>query len=424
MFNESNRVFNENIKMLGDDRDDLDAMYPFILKSGEGALVYDLDGNEYIDFTNANGAIVLGYSYKEVDDAVVNQIRAVGNVLTTQYNTLKVELTKKLISLFPNYDRAAYFKTGSDATDAAIRIARVASKKDIILTCGYHGWHDWQLNMFPRFRFEDERHINFRYDLDFLEDYLSKHADKVAGVIVTPDLNYFDADYFLKLEAIVRKHKVIYILDEVASGFRFEIGGLQKMMGLDPDITCLGKGLANGYSISAVLGKHDIMYEACLETHMWSTYNSEMIGFAASLKTIEIMERENIYDQINYLSRKFADGLESLFSKFAICGEVISKPNIFHIVFEDEDLLNKFVEACYLRGILLSKDFENMLNFSHTEDHINKALSVIEESFVSLVDNGDLKRSKRIPLSREAINCRLIEEFDANIDFTIFNSRE
>lgn len=425
MFRVSEEVFKNNLHMVGDDRDDLDRTFPFIIKKGKGAKLWDLDGNEYIDFTCACGSIVLGYCYEEVDKAVIEHITNIGNIFPTQLHEAKIQLTKMLMEIYPRYERAVYFKTGSDATDAAIRIARMATGKDKILTCGYHGWHDWQLNNFPRFRFDDQRHINFRYDLELLEEEIEKNRNEIAAVIVTPDMNYFDAEYFRKLEEIIKKNNLLFILDEVASGFRFKLGGLQKLMNLSPDMTCLGKGLANGYSISAVLASNKIMKDACLKTHMWSTYNGEMTGYAAAIKTLDIMKRENVRDKVEILACKFADGIENLFEKYGIDAEILSNPNIFQIGFEDYDLHCEFTNECYRQGVILSKDFESMINYSHTNELIDEALQKIENAIMVLIENGKLKKKySRTKLSRDKIHERMIEEFDADTKYSIFRNRE
>ncbi|MCX7747709.1 MAG: aminotransferase class III-fold pyridoxal phosphate-dependent enzyme [Clostridia bacterium] len=425
MFEKSQELFRKSLSFIGDARDDLDTAYPFFISKGKGAYVWDIDGNEYIDFTNANGGIVLGYCNEDVDNAVIDQIKNYGNVFATQYSKKKVELASTLLEVFPNLERVVLFKTGSDATDAAIRIARMATGKDIILTSGYHGWHDWQLNMFERFRFSDERHINFRYDLDLLRNQIEKYKGQIAGVIVTPEYNYYDDAFFIELQKIVKDNNLVFILDEVASGFRFCLGGLQKKIGLDPDITCLGKGLANGYSIAAVVGKNSVMKEACLKTHMWSTYNSELVGIVASQKTLEIMKKYNVPALIEEQSKYFAEKLKSLFNEFGITGELFTHPNIFHIVFEDDELLGKFVLECAKKGVLLSKDYENMLSLGHTREIVDNALSKIHSALEALKTNGDIKEdSGKRTLSRQALEARMTEEFDGNFEYSIFKDRK
>lgn len=425
MFEKSRKLFVDNLHMIGDDRDDLDSMFPLIIEKGKGAKVWDLDGNEYIDFTNACGSIVLGYCYDEVDDYVIHYLKNYGNVFPTQYHEKKVELTKKLLKIFPNHERAVYFKTGSDATEAALRIARVATGKDLILTCGYHGWHDWQLNNFPRFQLaDDSRHINFRYNLELLKEQIKINKDNVAAVIITPDINFFDKNYFKEVETIVKGNDILFILDEVASGFKYCLGGLQKLLDLNPDMTCLGKGLANGYSISAVLGNNSVMKNACLETHMWSTYNGEMTGFTAALKTIEIIERENVREKVEILGGHFINSLEALFEKYSVSAEVLRNPNLFHIMFEDSNFHKRFTLECIMNGVLLSKDFENMLNYCHIKDVVDEALYRIEKALQSLMKKGLINSNKpRKRLSRKAINTIVQEEFDADIDYTIYNDR-
>jgi|LSQX01.1.fsa_nt_gb glutamate-1-semialdehyde aminotransferase len=425
MFNKSVTLFENSLKCVGDARDDLDTAYPFFIKKGKGAFVWDLDGNEFIDFSNANGGIVLGYCNEDVDSVVADQIKNYGNIFATQFSQHKADLAHKLLEIFNKAERAVFFKTGSDATDAAIRIARMATGKDIILTSGYHGWHDWQLNMFPRFSFKDDRHINFQYNLDLLDELIQKHKGEIAGVIVTPEYNYYDDEFYLKLQSIVKKNNLIFILDEVASGFRYQLGGLQAKIGLEPDITCLGKGLANGYSIAAVIGKNSVIREACLKTHMWSTYNSELVGIVASLKTLEIMQKYDVPSLIEEKSVYFMDNLKKLLDEFKISGELFTHPNIFHIVFEDDELLGKFVMESAKRGVLLSKDYENMLSLSHDIAILDKAFDRMHSALDYLKANGDIPEDSESRLiTRSALEARMIEEFDGSFEHSMYKDRK
>jgi glutamate-1-semialdehyde aminotransferase len=423
-YQRSQHLFAYAGSFVGDARNDLDTAYPFFLKRGKGPYVWDLDGHRYIDFTNSNGAIVLGHAFEEVDNAVVARLRE-GNVFATQFSEEKVIAARLLLDIFPGAGRAIFFKTGSDAADAAVRIARVATGRDLILTSGYHGWHDWQLGMFPRFRFRDERHINFRYDLDLLARLVESRWREIAGVIITPDYNYFDRAFFIELQCILKNRDLLFILDEVASGFRYCLGGLQAKLGLDPDITCLGKGLANGYSVAAVVGKDELLREACLKTHMWSTYNSEMSGLVAATRTLEIMISQNVPVRVEAQATRFADGLRALSAEFGIRGEILTHPNIFHIVFEDDDFLGRWVLECARHGVLLSKDFENMLSLAHDSEVVDEALGRIRTAFDALARRRELPppaADKR--LSRRAIEPRVAEEFDANFEYTIYRDRE
>ncbi len=421
----SQHLFASASAFVGDARDDLDTAYPFFLKRGKGPYVWDLDDDRYIDFTNSNGAIVLGHACEAVDDAVVARLRQ-GNIFATQFSEEKVMAARRLLDIFPGAGRAVFFKTGSDAADAAVRIARVATGRDLILTSGYHGWHDWQLGMFPRFRFCDERHINFRYDLDLLARLVESRWREIAGVIVTPDYNYFDRAYFFQLQRIIKDRDLLFVLDEVASGFRYCLGGLQAKLGLDPDITCLGKGLANGYSVAAVVGKGELLREACLKTHMWSTYNSEMAGLVAAIRTLDIMVSQDVPARVEVQATRFAEGLRGLFAEFGVQGELLTHPNIFHIVFEDDDFLGRWVLECARHGVLLSKDFENMLSLAHDGDVVDEALHRIRAAFDTLAQRREIppRAAAGLGLSRRAIEPRVLEEFDGNFDYTIYRDRK
>jgi len=257
--NTSKDIISRGLKCTSSNRVDLEGTYDFVLDKGEGAYVWDMEGKRYLDFTASTGAIILGYNYPEVNDFLFKHIRNNGSMLPTTISRIHVELAERLLQHFNDFNHLYFYRTGSCATTAAIRLARVYNKKEIVLTSGYHGWHDWHLNIFPRFRIPDPNFIDFRYNLNLLEDALKQHKGKVSCVIITPEPNFFDKDYFISLKEICEKHSVVLIFDEIMCGFRYRLGGFYSSIGVIPDLITIGKGLANGYALSAVRGRKEIM---------------------------------------------------------------------------------------------------------------------------------------------------------------------
>lgn len=380
----SKSLFESGKNIVVQDRDDLDN-FPSYIERGKGAYVWDYDGNQFLDFTCAKGAIILGYSYEEVDNAVIEQIQQKGNIFFTQYSELKFLLAQELCVLIPCAERAIFFKSGSDATSAAIRLARIYSEKSIVLTCGYHGWHDWALKIFPEFIIPEINDfiIDFGYNLATLNQLLEIHKNNIACIIITPEPNFFNRDHLLAIQSICIRENITLIFDEVKTGFRFQLGGYQKYSGIVPDMATFSKGMSNGYGISVLVGKNNIM-ENYKKTHLWGTYYGELIPIVAALKTIEIIKRENVMEHLWHIGKQFIQGLDELFIKYNVAVEIYKYPTVFHIIFDDVLLGKSFFKNCLKNGLLFYAFDNQMINFSHTEQHIGEALNKIDKVLKSL----------------------------------------
>ncbi len=236
---------------------------PSFLNIGKGAHLTDVDGNEFIDFLCGYGPIILGYREEEVDEAVIRQIRDKGFcfTLTQPYQN---QLAQKLSELVPSSEMSIFLKTGSDGTTASIRIARAYTNRIKVMRCGYHGWHDWSVEMkggIPQKLYEDV--YEFRYNhLDQLEELMAKHGDQTAAIIMTPfghpnhqKMEEPEPGFLEGVREIATRYGAVLIFDEVRTNFRLSMGGAQELYGVTPDLSVLGKGMANGYAISAVTGK-------------------------------------------------------------------------------------------------------------------------------------------------------------------------
>lgn len=288
--------------------------WPAYFSKAKGCRVWDLDGREYIDMSIMGiGTNTLGYGHPEVDAAVRAAVDA-GNMSTLNCPE-EVYLAEKLVELHPWADMARFARAGGEANAVAIRIARAAAGKDKVAICGYHGWHDWYLaanlgegenldghllpGLEPRGVPRGLRGsvLPFNYNrIDELESLLAQHDIGVIKMEVTR--NEGPRDGFLeKVREIATRHGIILIFDECTSGFRQTFGGIHKMYGVEPDMAMFGKTLGNGYAITAVIGRHEVMQNA-QSTFISSTFWTERIGPSAALKTLEVMERERSWERI------------------------------------------------------------------------------------------------------------------------------
>ena len=368
--------------------------YPIFLDSGKGSRLTDVDGNEYIDFLCGYGPIILGYREEEVDEAVYRQIKDKGFcfTLTQRYQNL---LAKKLAEIVPSSEMSIFLKTGSDATSASIRIARAHTNRLKVMRCGYHGWHDWCVEMkggIPAKFYEDV--FEFQYNrLDQLEELMAAHGEDTAAIIMTPfghpnhQKMQVPAPGFLEgVRKIADQYGTVLVYDEIRTGFRLSMGGAQKLYGVTPDLTVLGKAMANGYPISVVTGKKDIMMAAESKLFISSTFFPNSDAFIAALKTIEILERENVLENIWEKGEAFMQQIQSVIDKHDVGAELTGVGPMFYITFKkDETGSYKGKRTDFYTQLIRKKIFfipfhHVYISFRHTQEDLNTALNAIDES--------------------------------------------
>ena len=288
--------------------------WPTYFTKAKGCKVWDLDGKEYIDMSMMGiGTNILGYGNEEVDD-VVKKVVGSGNMSTLNCPE-EVYLAEKLIEMHEWSDMARFARSGGEANAIAIRIARAAAGRDKIAICGYHGWHDWYLSANLNNKKSLDNHLlpgletkgvplnlkgsvfPFNYNrLDQLEAIVNNH--EIGVIKMEVERSVAPEDQFLdKVRQLATKNGIVLIFDECTSGFRETFGGLHKKYSVEPDIAMFGKALGNGYAITAIIGRREIM-EAAQSTFISSTFWTERIGPTAALKTLEIMEREKSWKTI------------------------------------------------------------------------------------------------------------------------------
>lgn len=292
----------------------LPEQWPAYFSKAKGCRVWDLDGREYIDMSIMGiGTNTLGYGNEEVDDAVRRTIDA-GNMSSLNCPE-EVYLGEKLLELHPWAQMIRFARSGGEANAIAIRIARAASAKDKVAICGYHGWHDWYLaanlgdnknlaghllpGLEPNGVPQNLRGTVFPFnynDFDELEALVDTHDIGVIKMEVMR--NYGPQDNFLqKVRDLATQRGIVLVFDECTSGFRQTLGGIHKIYGVEPDMAIFGKALGNGYAITAIIGRREIM-EGAQSTFISSTFWTERIGPTAALKTLEVMERVKSWEQI------------------------------------------------------------------------------------------------------------------------------
>lgn len=288
--------------------------WPAYFSRAKGCRVWDLDGNEFIDMLIMGiGTNTLGYGHPEVDDAVRATIDA-GNMSTFNCPE-EVYLAERLVELHPWADMVRFARSGGEANAIAVRIARAASGRDKVAICGYHGWHDWYLSA----NLADDKNLDghllpglepkgvprnlqgtvlpFSYNnFAELEALVNAHDIGVIKMEVARNMGP-EGDFLQKVRKLATDRNIVLIFDECTSGFRETFGGMHKKYGVEPDIAMFGKALGNGYAITAIVGRREVM-EAAQTTFISSTFWTERIGPTAGLKTLEVMEQMRSWETI------------------------------------------------------------------------------------------------------------------------------
>lgn len=377
-------------------------IWPTYFAQAKGVEVTDLDGNKYLDFSIGGiGATVLGYADEDVNKAVIDVINK--GSATTLNPPEEVELAKKLIELHPWAQMARFARSGGEAMAVAVRIARVATKKDKIVFCGYHGWMDWYLaaNLGKKEALDEhwikglnpngvpkglkDTAIPFLYNN--IEDFnkaIEKAGDDLAAIVMEPIRNFEPTKEFIEaIHEMAKKKNIPLIIDEISAGFRICNGGAHLKLGFKPDIAVFSKALGNGFPISAVIGKKWIMQFA-QEAFITSTNWTERVGNVAALAMINKFVKNDVSKHLVKIADMVWQGWEELAKKHDLKIHIGGFKPMIHFGFEQNHSTNiaYFTQEMLKKGFLASGGFYSM--YAHKEEHIRKYLNAVDEVFADL----------------------------------------
>ena len=380
---------------------------PIFATRGKGARIWDVDGNEYIDWVSGIGAILLGYADPVVDEAVKSQIDQGTNFSIT--HELELELAEELVATIPCAEMVRYTRSGGEACAVAVRIARGTTGRDKILFCGYHGWHDWYMasnlsaepgldeHLFSGIepigvpRSLKETAIPFPYnDLNTLGELLDRNRGEVAAIIMEPFRSELPPDgYLAGVQRLAREHDVILIFDEVTTGFRLATDGIQSVVGVVPDMSVFAKSISNGYAMGVVTGKQEVMSPAA-QMFISSTYWGETVGLTAALTTLREVKRRNVPAIVQHIGEQLKSGLSEIASEIglpAVCKGASIHP---YLEFQIDDAETKtklntlYIQEMAKRGCHGYTSF--YLNASQGDAEITQTLEAARETFTILAD--------------------------------------
>ncbi len=391
--------------------------YPFFVKKAKGSMMWDVDGNKYLDFCNAYGALLLGHLRQEIISDVKKQIEK--GTLYCAPTEIEIKLSELVSKNLPSMEKTRLVNTGSEATMTAIRLARGFTKKKKIIKfegC-YHGAHDYVLVKAG----SGAAHIGISVsegsidevsrntlvvqynNIQELQDVLEKEKD-VAAVIVEPVLANMglvlpEKDFLQNIRKLTSENDSLLIFDEVVTGFRMSTGGAQKYFGIKPDITTLGKALGNGFPIAAVGGKSQILDMLSPEGNVYqaSTYAGNPISVSAGISSIQTMNtlRSKLYPKLEKNCKKLVSAIGDLASDMKIPHQINSISSMFQIFFTDNPVVDytsakksdmktfkKLFETLLKNEVFIApSQFETVfLSYAHSDEDLNKTISAYEKS--------------------------------------------
>ena len=381
----------------------LPGLWPSYYEKASGCEIWDMDGNHYYDFAQMGvGSCVLGYADPDITDAVKSAIDRGSMATLNSYE--EVQLAEVLMQLHPWAEMARFSRTGGEACSIAVRIARAASGKDKVAFCGYHGWHDWYLasnlsddgnldgQLLPGLEpkgvpkgLKESSFPFFYNNIQSLHSIVEEHRDSIGVIYMEPQRNTEPKDEFLhEVKKVADKINAVLVFDEVTSGFRINPGGIHLNYGVDPDIAIFGKGLGNGFPISAVIGKKSVM-DFAQDSFISSTFWTERIGFTAALTTINKYLDKEVHTYLTKYGNLINQGWSALARKHNLDIQISGLPPLTNIKFNCYDpsaAQTYYTQEMLKKGYLLGASVYT--TYAYSEEIINKFILDSETIFSDL----------------------------------------
>ena len=374
--------------------------YPIFLKSGRGGRIVDVDGNEYVDMLLSYGPIIIGHREKIIDDAVLGQMKE--GFCFNLPQVYQNELCKMMSELIPCAEQTILVRTGSDATTGAIRIARGYTNKTKIIRSGYHGWHDWCVEVkggiLPK-AYEDTIDIHYN-DIDTLVSLFKQYPDDIAAVIVTgvghplnepvvePGKEFLDT-----IRELTKKHGSVMILDEIRTGFRVSLGGAQKRYGVTPDLATFGKAMANGYCISAISGSREVMNVVTEgKVFISSTFFHNSLEMVASIETIKFLKRNRVIENIWKKGERLISELKRLTEPYQDIINLSGIPPMPFFTFPKDnegrykERRKVFYTECIRAGVFMQPYHHSYICYRHTDKDLAQVLNAVDGALEIIKD--------------------------------------
>jgi len=366
--------------LFGDAQDDMPSHYV----RASGCRLYTADDRELIDCTMALGSVALGYAEASVTMAVT-QAAEQGNVAGLSH-VLEVDVAERLSDVIPCAERVRFLKSGAEGVAAAVRIARAHTKRAHVIGCGYFGWLDWWSDGpgTTAGAHQDFEAVPFD-DITALEGAASEAGDTLAAIVIEPVIERLPSNAWIEAaRAICDERGAVLVFDEMKTGFRLRTGGFQEYSGITPDIAVFGKALANGYPLSAIVGREAVM-RAAAECWISSTLAGETIALAAASAVLDWHEKAEVCEGLWAAGEEMMQGVQRAITASGVSGvSVRGIPPMWFLDFEDEDQRTRFGELAVDAGVLFKRGAYNYASLAHEESDVGDIESAASEALVSL----------------------------------------
>ncbi len=376
---------------------------PAFIVRGKGCRIWDVDGNEFIEYGMGLRSVTLGHAYEPVIQAAWRQMQLGSNF--NRPAAIELECAEKLLSLLPNAEMVKFAKNGSDVNSAAVKLARAYTGRDMVAICAEHPFFsvdDWFIGSTPMSagipRVIQELTVKFNYnDLESLRRLFRQYPQQLACVVMEVETTDPPRDGFLRgVQHLCREHGAVFILDEIITGFRWHLGGAQAYHDIVPDLSTFGKALGNGFSVAALVGKREIMELGGLDhgkprTFLLSTtFGAETCTLAAALATMEIYQRGNVVERLWQKGERLAAGINKAIAENHLQAyfQLVGKPcNLIYVTRDHEQKRSQEFRALFLqetikRGLLTPS---LVVSYSHTDEDIDRTINAISEALTVYV---------------------------------------
>ncbi len=363
----------------------VDGVAPKYLQRGKGSHVWDVDGNEFIDYNMAIGPLSLGYSYEAVDQAVIAQLAE--GITFSLVHPLEVEVSELLRDIIPGAEMVRFAKSGAEATSAAVRVARAYTGRDKVLCCGYHGWHDWYIGVTARNMGVPHavKDLVYTFSYNDIESVMDALDDDTACVILEPmTFDFPKDDFLLKLKGACEANGTLLIFDEMWTGFRWDVGGAQAYFDETADLACFSKAIANGMPIAALTGRADVMELFDEEVFFFSTFGGEALSLAAARTTINELRDKDVPAHMLRQGQLLMDGYNDLADELGLHDVTQCKghPARGMMTFDDKSgqslLMKSLVQQELIKRGILWGGFHNV-SYSHSGADVAYTLDAYRE---------------------------------------------
>lgn len=393
-----------------------------MIRHGKGPIIWDMSGNEYIDYLLGSGPMVIGHAHPDVVAAVVDQVGKGSTFFAP--NDFEVELAEEIVNAVPCAEQVRFLSSGTEATLMAMRVARAYRKREKILKFegGFHGMNDYSLMSLspsspPEFPNPSPDSAGIPHgvqssvlvapfnDLETTAAIIEKHHNEIAGVIVEPMQRVIPPQpgFLNGLREITLQHEIPLIFDEIVTGFRFAYGGAQEYYGITPDLCTLGKAVSGGFPMSAVAGRSEMMAHFDSDRVSQSeflpqvgTLNGNPVAAIAGIETLRVLRKKGTYDKLFQIGQSIKDGFQRLLMEAEIPAKVVGEAPMFDVMFTNNEILDyrstltaDKAKMLNLNQLLMERgvfkgDVKYYVSTVHTEEHVKQTLDAFESALQHL----------------------------------------